>query len=273
VQFGVMPVLARVKTYAGGPDGVMARDRLVVGDIRNQAVGRPDPWPVSRDLGGDDAVRVEPPSAVALEVLDAAAARMHEWREVSRGLSRNQQEELGTLMQRAMVERLPGLEYVLAGITPSRVGTGSSILLAAAGLYLSYRYILRGRSVLIFTLAFIAATAFLALGPMALGGAGLRGLWEVIKVFPGELVSLLSYLIFNSDAGFAAIFVLALPGTEPLTARGRTMFLLAAGALGAGLHRLDPGIPAATLGLGALMPLSGSFDWAFGRRSWLNVKA
>ena len=91
-------------------------------------------------------------------------------------------------------------------------------------------------------------------------------------MIPGELVTLVSHVVLNSDAGFAAVFILALPGTEPLTARGRRIFLVMAGVIGAGLQRLEPGIPAATLGLCVLMPMAGWFDWWFRRRSWLNVR-
>src|SRR5262249_44578055 len=163
------------------------------------------------------------------------------------------------------------IEYVLGGVGPARVGTGSALFIAAAGLYLSYRYILRGRSIIIFTAAFIIGTIACSLAPLAATPTGVRRLWELAKLFPGGLPSLVSSALSNSDAAFAAVFPLARPGTDPLPPRGRRIFLVVAGPLGAGLHSPDPGIPAATLGLCATMPFSGWFDWAFGRRSWLNV--
>ena len=52
LQFAVLPALPRLNTYAAcGPDAVLAKDRLLVGDIRDQRSGSIDPWPNSLSLG------------------------------------------------------------------------------------------------------------------------------------------------------------------------------------------------------------------------------
>ena len=95
-------------------------------------------------------------------------------------------------------------------------------------------------------------------------------MWEVVKNFPGEMLTLFVFLAMNSDAAFAAVIILALPGTEPLTARGRRIFLAVAAVAAAGLHRMDPATPAATLALCALMPLAPLLDRILPQRSWVN---
>ena len=91
--------------------------------------------------------------------------------------------------------------------------------------------------------------------------------------FRGEVGTLLSYLLLNSDLAFAAVFILALPGTEPLTARGRRVFLVMAGLLGAALHRAQPAHSGGDAGCASYpMPFVPLFDRLFAKRSWLNAR-
>jgi hypothetical protein len=83
------------------------------------------------------------------------------------------------------------------------------------------------------------------------------------------MATLLFYEIVGSDAWFAAIIVLALPGAEPLTASGRSRTLILAAGISALLIRIGIGIPAATLSLLMLQPLHPMLDRYFGRPSWL----
>jgi hypothetical protein len=290
LQFWFLPALARWHIYAGAPDAVLAHDRLFMGDIRDQ---RPQAgqrgnnsgglisWPASRDLGGNDAVHMEMPSNTAAKTLNDISRTMeaagHDLVE-SGNIAPASERDIRGITDRALALRLPEMDLLLLGVMPGRVGTVSLIAVVMAGLYLSYRYILRPRSVVTFVLAFLVTSALVAIWPSAVIATGLNGMWQVIKVppgdvaFPGEIATLINYLVLSSDAGFAAVFILALPGTEPLTTRGRRIFLVMAGVAAAALHRMAPGLPAATLTLCVLMPFARLFDRLFATRSWLNAR-
>jgi hypothetical protein len=255
----------------------MARDRLVMGDVRQQSgdFTASRTWPKWRELSGDDAVKYVPPAVAATEALDEVALKLPkegsvgeaEWSEVINPTD-------GTLrraLDRAFAFRLPRMDLFMMGVAPNRVGAASPIALLVAGLYLAYRHILRPQSAVMFIVFFVGATALLTFTPATVERSGLWEIWGVIKRFPGELLTLFNYVWMNSDVLFAGVVVLALPGTQPLTARGRRMFLLAAAVGAAALHRLDPGTPAATLALCVLMPLAGVFDRVLVQRSWVNV--
>jgi hypothetical protein len=272
LQFLVLPLVARQGVYAGGGDAILARDRLLMGDIREQRAAAPDPWPRSRELRGDDAARVRLPARTAADVLDGLSARLLTGEAVSGGFTKEEAAAWRRALDDAFSFGLPGIGMQVGGATPGRVGVVSAVAIAAGGLYLAYRYILRPRSAVLFGAAFVGGTAAFAFWPAAAAHVGPVGMWNVVKAFPAEVGTLVMYLLLNSDAAFATVIVLALPGTEPLTARGRRVFLVAAGVLGAGLHRLHPEVPAATLALCALMPAAGQFDRFFGQRSWLNAR-
>ncbi len=277
VQYILLPYLAP-QTYTGKPDAILARDRLFMGDIRNQPVDAHTPgnWPSSLDLGGDDAVPFVPPALTAADTLDRISAVLPTWHapgapaRVADALTTAQTDTIRGLLDDAFARRLPGMESFLWGVAPNRVGAASLLAITLAGLYLSYRYILRPRSVLFFLAAYILATALFMFTPATVQRTGVLLLWDVLKQFPGEIITLFNFLLLNSDAPFAAVIILALPGTEPLTARGRRIFLVAAAIGAAGLHRLDPATPAATLALCTLMPAAPLFDRIFTQRSWLN---
>jgi Na+-translocating ferredoxin:NAD+ oxidoreductase RnfD subunit len=277
LQFFVVPMLPALKTYAGAADAVLARDRLLMGDIRDQhsaKAGPLDPWPLSRDLRGNDAVPVELPSAVAAEALDKLSGELAELADfTSTGLSHAAEMSFQEVFNNAFSTRLPPMDLLVLGVSPGRIGTVSLMAVVLAGLYLSYRYILRPRSVVIFVLSFILGNVPIAIWPSTIAHVGVYGIWSLLRTFPGEILTLVNYLLLSSDAGFAAVFILALPGTEPLTSRGRRIFLVVAGLLGAILHRFEPTIPAATLALCVLMPFARLFDRMFGERSWLAARA
>jgi hypothetical protein len=276
LQYGALPLLARLHTYNGAPDAVLARDRLFMGDIRDQhrsPAGALDPWVSSRRLGGNDSIPVELPSRAAMDVLDGISQLMISHADtLQAGSSDSLNRQYAATLNDAFASRLIPMDLQVLGVTPGRVGTVSFIAVVLAGLYLSYRYILRPRSVVIFVFSFILGTLLVAIWPVAVAHAGLFGTWSFLRQFPAEMLTLLNFLLLNSDAGFAAVFILALPGTEPLTARGRRIFLLLAGLLGAILHRMDPALPAATLALCTLMPFTRLFDQFLGEYSWLNSR-
>jgi hypothetical protein len=153
---------------------------------------------------------------------------------------------------------------------PGPIGTVSIIGLVCGGLYLAYRHILRLGSAGMFFASFALALAALAVWPGDFARLGLAGAWTAWETFPEEIATLLGYAIFNSDALFAAIIVLALPGTAPLTTRGRRVFLVIAAIIAALMTRVNWPIPAATVSLCVLMPFAASFDRYFGKRSWMN---
>jgi hypothetical protein len=285
IQFAIMPILPRLHTYAGGPggrggdDAILAHDRLFMGDIREQRNASLNFWPPSRELNGADAIHVTPPALIAARTFDALSQRMEAASDSGRpeeslnlGLTPEAESDFRDILNKTFAFQLPGMDMQILGVVPNRVGTVSFIAIALAGLYLAYRYILRPRSVVLFSTSFILGTLLFSFWPTAVARVGTLGVWSIIKTFPAELLTLFNFLLFNSDAAFAAVFILALPRTEPLTARARRMFLLSAGILGAAVHRIDPTLPAATLILCALMPFAPLFDRLLSQRSWLNAR-
>jgi len=278
VQYVLLPTLKPI-TFTQLPDAILARDRLVFGDIRDlpphgEQISSTFPagtWPISRDLRGNDAVRFNRPAVVAAGTLNEVAnalpsASLPHPAE----LAPETLKDIREILDHAFVYDLPSVDLFYLGVAPNRIGAASLIGILIAGLFLSYRYILRPRSACLFLVVFAAASLLLAFTPNTIQHVGVRALWQVVRAFPAELLSLVQLLLFNSDAPFAAVFILALPGTEPLTPRGRRYFLALAALLAAALHRLDPATPTATLSLCLLMPVAPLFDRFLARKSWLH---
>jgi hypothetical protein len=270
VQFLLLPQIAPY-TYTSKPDAILARDRLVMGDIRDQGAPRLTAyrWPYSWQISGDDAAVFPLPAQVAADALDDVSSTLPPASQ-GREVTPSEVQRIRRLLEKAFVRDLPDMGLFMLGMAPNRVGAASLIAVTLAGLYLSYRYILRPRSVLFFLIGFILATACFTFTPTTVHRVGLPVLGQVVAQFPGEMLTLFEYLLLNSDAGLAAVFILALPGTEPLTNRGRRIYLACAAIAAAGLHRLEPAVPAATLVLCILMPLAPLFDRVFTQRSWLH---
>ena len=242
--------------YTGKGDAVLARDRLVLGDIQNQGGDFPAAraWPTARELGGNDAASYPPPAVVAARALDAVSEILPAYRRPQPGrvpetLTKKDVAAIEAVVDRALATELPRMDTFLLGVAPNRAGAASAIGLILAGLYLSYRYILRPRSVVFFGVFFVLGTAAFTFTPGTVGRTGVLALGELVGKFPGEILTLFNFLLMNSDAAFAAVIILALPGTEPLTPRGRRVFLALAAVGAAWVHRLDPAVPAATLAL------------------------
>ncbi|HVS71567.1 MAG TPA: RnfABCDGE type electron transport complex subunit D [Phycisphaerae bacterium] len=262
--------------YALLPEpAILARDRLLMGDIRNQGRAPLYHWPSSLDLQGDDAVRMTPPALVVRETLDSLDE------ELSRPRAATATHPATTLpvstmrgtFDAAFAGELPGIEGLLMGAVPGRTGLVSIIGILIGGLYLAYRYMLRPRSVALYLIAYLIFLALLAFAPAVVMHGNAHAFLRFVAVFPGELLTLLAYLFFSSDAIFAAVFILALPGTEPLTPRGRRVFLVVAALGAAALTRFArPGLPlpASTVSFIVLMPAARWFDALFAKASWLN---
>ncbi|HVT79465.1 MAG TPA: RnfABCDGE type electron transport complex subunit D, partial [Phycisphaerae bacterium] len=193
---------------------------------------------------------------------DAAKARRSELNAAEAGAA-------SAAMSRRFAYELPPADLFAWGISAGRVGVLSLIAVGLAGLHLSYRNILRPRSVVMFVAAFGVGTMAVMFTPGTFQRVGPWVLWDFVKHFPGETMTLFNYLFTGSDVIFAGVFILALPGTEPLTPRGRRVFLAAAGLVAAWAHREWPGVPAASVCLTGMMPLARVFDWVFKHRSWL----
>jgi hypothetical protein len=273
LQYVLLPHVS-LEGHAGRP-AILARDRIFMGDILDQdhSVSPAVRWPSSRELGGNDAVTYLPPAQAAADTLDKICSLIPTPdKGILRGLTPDQFERIHRVLEQAFTFDLPAMDIFMLGVAPNRLGAASLIAITLAGLYLSYRYVLRPRSILFFLVGFIGATMAFAFTPMTIHRVGIPVLWDLFSHVPGEIITLVNFLLLNSDAPFAAVFILALPGAEPLTARGRRFFLMAAAVGAAGLHRLDPAAPAATLALCVMMPVAPLFDRILVQRSWLNTR-
>ncbi len=275
LQFVVLPLvpnegLWNESRYTVLPQpAILARDRLVMGDIRNQASAPLYRWPTSLELQGNDALRMEPPARAAIMTLDELAEELAP--AGSPAAATLPQGTMRDTLDGALVSRLPPVELVLLGAFSGRTGLVSLAGILAGGLYLAYRYILRPRSVALYLVAFAVTLTLVALPPGVLLQSGVHRVALFVRAFPTELASLLATIFLTSDAPFAAVFLLALPGTEPLTPRGRRSFLVCAACSGALLARFSPvPLPPCTTALALLMPLARAFDRLFAERSWLN---
>jgi len=274
LQFGLVPLLQNVSPNTGA---ILARDRLVMGDIRSQSTLGVYQWPRSSEISGNDALAMERPAHLALVTLDQLARHLshqdywHSDGSLDIGARRHAQ----SLLDDALA-KLPSMNHFLLGVSPGRAGAVFLIGLLGSGLFLAYRHILRSRSATFFLVVFSLFSALIALWPACFDpGSGHfsfapTATWRIYGAFPAETVTLLAFAILNSDAFFAAIIILALPGTEPLTPRGRRGFLFFTSLLAAILHRSILPIPAATVAISIFMPLAPRFDQYFARRSWLN---
>ncbi len=178
-------------------------------------------------------------------------------------------QNLQRFLDAALSSQLPAIEALIVGVVPGRVGTVSLAGILLGGLYLAYRHILRPRSVWLFLFTYALTMAALTFWPTTVLHLGIPAIYRLWRTLPGELLTLLEYAVLNSDVLFASVFILAFPGTEPLTARGRRVFLIAAGCLAAALDRMNMNIPAATVAVCLLMPLASMFDHLFAKPSWL----
>ncbi|MGN6368888.1 MAG: RnfABCDGE type electron transport complex subunit D [Phycisphaerae bacterium] len=259
------------------PGAILARDRLVMGDIRNARAAPLYHWPASSELSGDDAVQIERPQQVAYDTFDGLSDKLRTAplrqnpADRTHVLTPGTRSAMQKFLDQVLSSRLPAVEMLIGGFVPGRIGCVCVPLLIIGGLYLAYRYILRPKSVLMFLGAYVIGMGLVVFWPRTVAHLGLLGLWGTMKSIAGELLTLMEYAFFNSDILFASIFVLALPGTQPLTRRGRRVFLVCAGVLAALIDRVNGGnLPAATAALCVFMPAAPFFDRLFAKKSWLS---
>ena len=275
--FVVTPAPEHARPGATGPsvvaDAIVARNRLFMGDIRNHREATLYRWPRSRDLEGDDAVVMPRPDETVRDVLNRVSDELRTANLTAEGGVAPGFTTMGRIhktIEDALVMRLSSMEQLLAGGFPGQVGTVCFIGCLVGGLYLAYRNILRFRSAAVFIAMYMLVHLAVLLNWDAVSHLGFWGLWHVGREFAGEFVTLWSYSVVSGDVFFAAVFVLALPGTEPLSRPGRRMFLMVAATTAAWLHRQGLPAPAATTTLTLMMPFRGLFDMMFHRRSWLD---
>jgi Na+-translocating ferredoxin:NAD+ oxidoreductase RnfD subunit len=257
----VVPTVLRHSNSNAPEDAVLARNRLVMGDIR-YAVAQPMVrWPRSDQIGGNDAVYMSKPSSVLARLIP----QLHQ--------SVLDEKAFDAKVDEAIVDHLPGIDLLMLGLRPGNIGTVSCLGLVLGGLYLAYRNVLRPRSVLLYLTATVVSLALVSFAPANLahwtGRAGVASLW---RGRADKTLVLQFYQFFSGDILFAAVIILALPGTEPITPRGRRWMLIIAGLITPLLQLADFPVPVATTVLLALQPLNPLFDAIFPRRSWLNAR-
>lgn len=246
----------------------LTRDRLFMGDIRSQSSAPLYDWPVTVNTSGFDAVASTPPATVAHQVLDRLTSIALDTADED-PIAGHVAEAITREIDMPLTTELPPMHLMVLGVAPGQVGVVSALGIVLGGLYLAYRNILRPRSVLLFLAAFLLGSMAMIFNTTFTAQGGVPLILRLWQNIPGELGTLLAYSVLNSDVIFAAIVILALPGTEPLTSRGRRVFLVVAGLAAAYVHRQTWSIPAATTVLLVMMPIANLFDLAFRKPSWL----
>jgi len=248
--------LGTVGNIKAQPQGVLANNRLFMGDNQDLSRNTYTRWVSSNRIEGHDTVQMRPLQEVVGNTYHNIGGAI---------ATANLRQQLEV----ALVWQLPSPHLAILGAWPSWPGAMSVLGLLLAGIFLCYRAILRIQSTVIFLSALVIALLLLPIDfSQPLPSMFLR-LGGFSALQPGEMATLLFYEIVGSDAWFAAIIVLALPGAEPLTASGRSRALILAAGISALLIRTGIGIPAATLSLLMLQPLHHMLDRYFGRPSWL----
>ena len=277
---------------AGSSGAILAHDRLFMGDLAQSHVKRVHYFPRSSEIDGQDAVELPRTQVVVTSLLRDLRALVRQTAAKPLSLPRAEppavetaestapatqpvtaRDAAETVLTTALVERLPSVEELLLGVTPGRIGAVSGLGIALGGLYLAYRNVLRPRSFLLFLAAVMAGLVISATVTRTQGEFGGIGYTPLTRVLTAsEMVTLLIYDFFSGDILFAAVFILAMPGSEPVTSRGRRWFLLSAGIVAGLVHAVDLPVPMTALVLMAFQPLAPLFDRMLGRRSWLNAE-
>lgn len=246
-------VVGRVGT---GP--VLVKEALFVGNLHRTSPVRRFRWPAAAPVVGNDAITVPSPDMVLAKTLRSISDHPE-------GLKAR-----ATLDNAFGIELPPPAELFL-GVMPGRIGVVAILGIILGGLLLAYRHILQPASWAVFLLAVLLGLVF---GPLSAHTfhhefwQSLGGLWYL----PKERAL---YLIFvelcTSDFLFASVFILAMPGTLPLSPRARWVFLLAAGILAALFARIGLPLPPATTALLLLQPIGPWLDSLLPRRTWMRT--
>lgn len=247
------------------PTAIVARDRLLMGDIRHAAPPVTTGWPKSVEINGHDAYQMPRPSVVIQQFWQDIASVPEYTMD-----AQAQRARVESIFNTTLAFKLPAIESLMYGVSTGPLGATNAILIVLGGLFLAYRNILRTRSFLIFMTSLLAGfvgTSLYAGATQDLVSFGFRGLWQDHLT---EMVALIFYQLLSSDVLFASVFVLAMPGTEPVTPRARRLYLILAGLTAAILYRMNLPFPPTATTLAAFSVVSPIFDSVFAQRSWLN---
>lgn len=235
---------------------LLMRNRLFLGDAAKSRVEPAYQWPLAQPFSQADAIKLKPPS-VAISSLYKQIA-LHP---VS---PRSNQ-----AMRVAFAMDLPSPGALVLGGVAGWIGTVGLLAIFLAGLYLSYRHILRPDSWVIFLMGVLLGLIFGPLSPHVFHHDFWQSLGGIWYLPPEKAFALLSYELGSADFLFASVFILALPGTLPIEPTARRIFLLVAGVGAALIHRLDVPVPPATTVLLVMQSLGPAMDLMLHRRSWV----
>ena len=249
-------LLVMVIFPAPGHWPLLMRNRLFWGDAAHARLERVYAWPTASSFVRADAVRLRPP-AVAISRLYKRIAPYP----VSPASNR--------AMRAAFAMSLPSPAALVLGGVSGLTGTVGLLAIILAGLYLSYRHILRPDSWAIFLAAVLIGLVFCPLSPHVFHHDFWQSLGGIWYLPPERAIALLTYELCSSDFIFASVFILALPGTLPIEPAARRIFLLVAGLAAAFIHRLDVPVPPATTVLLVMQSLSPTMDMLLHKRTWV----
>ena len=249
---------------------VLARNRLVVGDVRRARRAEDlRSWGDATALPGEpfDALKVVPPQRRL-----AALSRPGRSGALG-GASRSAGPPYSALVyvpvrqvphaRPAALMEMPPLKDLLYGARPGGIGETSAIVIIMAGLYLIYRNYVKWQLPVSFLLA---AAAVAAVTPIQLAGhpdyAPVRTVaWPVLAEGPGVGSLYLCYHLLTGEMLLAAFFLATEMTSRPVTTGGRVIFGIGCGAL-AMLLRLHVDIPVpcymAVLAMNTFTPLIDS---------------
>ncbi len=255
----VMPLYYDYFQMKPSNSAVLARNRMFMGDIQQGATPTLAQWPRSGQIGGNDAAYMPRPATVLAKLIPQLHSLV------------TSKDEFNKNFDQTLVADLPNIDLLMLGVRPGYLGEVSSLGLLIGGMYLAYRNILRSRSVWLYFAAIVVGLLLLSIIPADFSHltnrTGIASLW---RGHVDKILALQFYQFFSGDILFAAVIILALPGTEPITPNGRRWMLILAGLITPLLQRADLHIPVATTVMLFLQPLNPLFDAYFARRSWLN---
>jgi hypothetical protein len=237
---------------------ILVRDALVVGNLHRSIPLRHYRWPARADVPGDDAVTVPAPGYVLARTL----------RTIS---DRPQGAEARTALDVAFGSRLPTPAELFLGAMPGRIGVVGILGILIAGLILAYRNILNPAAWGMFIVFVLIGLLLSPLSAHSLHHQFWQSLGGIWYLPPERAMDLLYFELCTRDLLFASVFLLALPGTLPLSPRSRWAFLLCAGLLAALFSRIALPLPPASTAILMLQPLVPWFDSILPRRGWLKT--
>jgi len=202
------------------PISVLQPNKLFIGDLSDvgekpRAIVFADSWFKSPPIHGQDAIRVEPPSA-KLSVYTTGLQRP------DRGL---------LIIESFLRDRMPAMEDLVIGGQPGPIGASSAVAVIVGGLFLLYRGLIDFRiPVLIVIAAFIT---FLILPiPTTITETSVQWHWFAFRqhgVGRAMAVTFANYELLASPLLFTAFFLATSPAVRPMARRARVVFAMLVG--------------------------------------------